>query len=125
MLATSKATKKNQTTLPKAVINALGIKPADRIFYEIEEGKVILHVKTERLVDLKGKFKHFGRKSRYPVSVEQMHEAVMDAVAEKEAGYVKRKKKLAGAKRGNRDRSRYECPGPLDHRRRPGPSSRD
>jgi len=98
MLATSKVTKKNQTTLPKAVINALGIKPADRIFYEIEEGRVILHVKTERLIDLKGKFKHFGRKPRYPVSVEQMHEAVMDAVAEKEAGYIRRKKKAGGRK---------------------------
>ena len=91
MIATSKVTKKNQTTLPKAVVNALGIKPSDRILYEIEEGKVILHVKTERLADLKGKFTHFGRKPRYPVSVEQMHEAVMDAVAENEAVYGRRK----------------------------------
>jgi bifunctional DNA-binding transcriptional regulator/antitoxin component of YhaV-PrlF toxin-antitoxin module len=89
MIAKSKVTKKNQTTLPKVVIDALGIKPADRIFYEIEEGKVILHSKTKRLVDLRDKFRHFGRKERYPVSIEQMHEAVMDAVAENEAGYGK------------------------------------
>jgi len=93
MIAKSKVTKKNQTTLPKAVIDALGIKPADRIFYEIEEGKVILHSKTKRLVDLKDEFRHFGRKQRYPVSIEQMHEAVMDALAEKEAGYGKREDK--------------------------------
>ncbi len=98
MIAQSKVTKKNQTTLPKAVIDALGIKPADRIFYEIEEGKVVLHSKTERLVDLKGRFRHFGRKQRYPVSIEQMHEAVMDAVAEKESGYSKRDEKASTRK---------------------------
>jgi hypothetical protein len=37
-------------------------------------------------------------KPRYPVSVEQMHEAVIDAVAEKEAGYVRRKNKAGGRK---------------------------
>lgn len=93
MIAKSKVTKRNQTTLPKAVIDALGIKPADRIFYEIEEGKVILHSKTKRLVDLKEEFRHFGRKQRYPVSIEQMHEAIREAVAEKEARYGKRKDK--------------------------------
>ena len=101
MLATSKVTKKNQTTIPKAVIAALGIKPADQIFYEIEGGKVTLHAKTERLIELKGKFRCFGRKPDYPVSVEQMHETVMDAVAENEAGYGKKEGK-AGARKTRR-----------------------
>jgi AbrB family looped-hinge helix DNA binding protein len=95
MIARSKVTKKHQTTLPKAVIDALGIKPADQVFYEIEEGKVILHSKTKRLVDLKDEFRNLGRRERYPVSVEQMHEAVMEAVAEDNSNYGKRDGRLS------------------------------
>jgi len=98
MIAKSKVTTKNQTTIPKSVIDALGLKPADQIFYEIEEGKVILHSKTKRLVDLKDEFRQFGRKRRYPVSIEQMHEAVMDAVADNEAGYGKMNDKTSPRK---------------------------
>jgi AbrB family looped-hinge helix DNA binding protein len=89
MIAKSKVTTKNQTTIPKSVIDALGLKPADQIFYEIEEGKVILHSKTKRLVDLKDEFRHLGRKQPYPVSIDEMHEAVMDAVAENKVKYGK------------------------------------
>jgi antitoxin PrlF len=83
MLASSKITKKNQTTLPRAVLDALGIKPADRLVYEIEDGLVILRAKTERLADLKDRFTHLGAKRPYPVSIEEMHDAVTGAVAEK------------------------------------------
>jgi antitoxin PrlF len=82
MLATSKITKKNQTTLPRAVLDALGAKPSDRLVYEIDEGLVVLRAKTERLVDLHDRFAHLGSKRRHPISVEQMHEAVAAAVAE-------------------------------------------
>jgi bifunctional DNA-binding transcriptional regulator/antitoxin component of YhaV-PrlF toxin-antitoxin module len=83
MLASSKITKKNQTTLPRAVLDALGIKPADRLVYEIEDGLVVLRAKTERLADLKDRFAHLGSKRAYPVSVEEMHDAAIGAVAEK------------------------------------------
>ncbi|MDD8027510.1 MAG: type II toxin-antitoxin system PrlF family antitoxin [Acidobacteriota bacterium] len=83
MLASSKITKKNQTTLPRTVLDALGLKPADRLVYEIETGFVILRAKTERLADLKERFAQFGSKRAYPVSIEEMHEAVIGAVAEK------------------------------------------
>jgi bifunctional DNA-binding transcriptional regulator/antitoxin component of YhaV-PrlF toxin-antitoxin module len=92
MIATSKVTKKNQTTLPRVVVEALGVKPADRIYYEIEDGRIVLRSKTERLADLRGKFKNFGRKPETPVSVEQMHEAVQEAVAEKETGFSGRRR---------------------------------
>lgn len=84
MLASSKITKKHQTTLPRAVLDALGLKPSDRLVYEIENGLVVLRAKTERLVELKNRFLHFGVKRPYPVSIEDMHEAVAASVAEKE-----------------------------------------
>jgi bifunctional DNA-binding transcriptional regulator/antitoxin component of YhaV-PrlF toxin-antitoxin module len=83
MLASSKITKKNQTTLPRAVLDALGVKSADRLVYEIEGHTVVLRAKTERLAELKDRFAHFGVKRPYPVSIEDMHEAVAASVAEK------------------------------------------
>ncbi len=45
-MITSKLNSKAQTTIPKAVRNALHLKPGDEIAYEIEEGRVIL-MRTE------------------------------------------------------------------------------
>jgi len=84
MLANSKITKKNQTTLPRAVLDALGAKPADRLVYEIEGDTVVLRAKTERLADLKDRFAQLGTKRTYPVSIEEMHEAAAASVAERE-----------------------------------------
>ena len=52
MTATSTLTRRNQTTVPKAVTNALGMKPADQFLYEIEADHVILRARTGRLADL-------------------------------------------------------------------------
>jgi len=52
MTATSKLTKKNQTTVPKAVTEALGMKPADQFLYEIQADHVILRARTGRLADM-------------------------------------------------------------------------
>jgi bifunctional DNA-binding transcriptional regulator/antitoxin component of YhaV-PrlF toxin-antitoxin module len=52
MTATSTLTRKNQTTVPKAVTEALGMKPADQFLYEIEADHVILRARTGRLADL-------------------------------------------------------------------------
>ncbi len=46
MLATSKLTRKNQTTVPRAVRQALGLQPADEIVYEIEPDRVTLRART-------------------------------------------------------------------------------
>lgn len=82
MIATSKLTRKNQTTLPKAVVRTLGIKPADQILYMIENGRVTLRVRTGRVADLAGKFVHFGKRSSKPLPVEAMSDAVAQAVAD-------------------------------------------
>ena len=43
----STLTSKNQTTIPKAVIEALNLQPSDQLVYEIEEdGRIILSAKT-------------------------------------------------------------------------------
>ncbi|MFU8894190.1 MAG: type II toxin-antitoxin system PrlF family antitoxin [Luteolibacter sp.] len=43
----STLTAKNQTTIPKAVIEALKIRPSEKLIYEIEsDGKVLLSTKT-------------------------------------------------------------------------------
>lgn len=44
----STLTSKNQTTVPKAVVEALKIKPSDQLVYEIgTDGRVVLSAKTE------------------------------------------------------------------------------
>jgi len=93
MLASSKITKRNQTTLPRSVLDALCLKPSDRLVYEIEDGRVILMAKTERLADLKGRFAGIGSKRDYPVSIEEIHDAAGRAVAEKSRASGARKGK--------------------------------
>ena len=95
MLASSRITKKNQTTLPRVVLDTLGLKPSDRLVYEIENGTVILRAKTECLAELKYRFSHYGRPRANPVSIREMHQAVEQSVAVKAFSYqsVRRKKK--------------------------------
>ena len=43
----STLTSKNQTTIPKAVIEALNLRPSDQLVYEIEaDGRIVLSAKT-------------------------------------------------------------------------------
>ena len=43
----STLTSKNQTTIPKAVIEALNLRPSDQLVYEIEaDGRILLSAKT-------------------------------------------------------------------------------
>lgn len=40
-------TSKNQTTIPKAVIEALNLEPSDQLVYEVEDdGRIVLSAKT-------------------------------------------------------------------------------
>jgi antitoxin PrlF len=85
MLATSTLTSKNQTTLPKAVVAALGVKPADKLLYEIEGGTIILRARTGRLLDLVGKFAHVGFRPKKPLTKQQLRAAIGDHLAEDDA----------------------------------------
>ena len=75
MIATSTLTNKNQTTLPKSVVAALGIKPSDQILYEVEHGRVTLRPRKGRLADL-ARIEPFGPRPTRPFTVEEINTAV-------------------------------------------------
>lgn len=81
MLATSTLTSKNQTTLPKAVVAALGVKPADKLLYEIEADRVTLRPRKGRLVDL-ARMAPLGPKPVRAFTVKEINEAIAAAAAE-------------------------------------------
>jgi bifunctional DNA-binding transcriptional regulator/antitoxin component of YhaV-PrlF toxin-antitoxin module len=85
MTATSKLTKKNQTTVPKAVTEALGMKPADQFLYEIQADYVILRARTGRLVDLARKFAHVGVHPKKHLTEEQIHDAIGEYLGKDDA----------------------------------------
>lgn len=66
-------TSKGQVTIPKAVRDALGLEPGDRIdFVDTERGVMIVPVKRD-LKSLRGMFK--GRR-KTPLTVEEMNELI-------------------------------------------------
>lgn len=73
----SSITRKGQTTLPKAVREALGVQAGDRVRYVICDGEVrILPVRS--IHRLFGALQHDGP----PVTLEQMERAVAGGAAE-------------------------------------------
>jgi antitoxin PrlF len=50
-MPTSKLTSKSQTTVPRAVRAALGLRPGDEIAYRIDDGQVILTKARRSSVD--------------------------------------------------------------------------
>lgn len=81
MTATSTLTSKNQTTLPKVVVEALGVKPSDKLVYEIEDGRIILRARTGRLADLLNEPPLVPPPKR-PFTVEEINAAISAAYAE-------------------------------------------
>ena len=79
MTAHSKITAKGQTTIPVAVRKALNLKPGDRIDYIIRDRKVELVARNRSAVELAGILYDPDRK---PVSIEEMDEAIGDAIVE-------------------------------------------
>ena len=72
----STLTRKHQTTIPKAVVEALKLKPSDQLVYEIEQdGRVILTAKTGTFASVAAELRPKSRKSR-PCSVVEMKAAV-------------------------------------------------
>ena len=74
MSITSKLTVKNQTTIPKAVVEALQIKPSSLLLYEIEpDGRVVLSAKSATFEELADTFP--AKRPRKPVSDDQIQAA--------------------------------------------------
>ena len=82
MSITSKLTAKNQTTIPKAVVEALQIKPSSLLMYEIEpDGRVVLSAKSATFEELADTYPK--KRPRNPVSDEQMKEAVRSGAVQR------------------------------------------
>ncbi|CAN7394767.1 type II toxin-antitoxin system PrlF family antitoxin [Rhizobium rhizogenes] len=72
-------TSKGQTTVPAEVREILKLKPGDKIRYVHRNGEIILKAKNKRAIDLAGKFYD---PNRAPITIEEMDEAIGDAIAE-------------------------------------------
>lgn len=73
----SRITSKGQTTLPKPVREALGVKPGDRVRYLIIGDEVRI-IPVRPLARLSGVLEHDGP----PVTLEEMERAVADGACE-------------------------------------------
>lgn len=79
--ATSTMTSKGQTTIPKPVREALGIKEGTELRWSIEEGVLKVTAKTQNLADFAGLL---GKPpSGLHLTVEDMNQAIGEAVAER------------------------------------------
>jgi antitoxin PrlF len=80
MFAESTLTAKNQTTVPKAIVEALGLKPSAKLVFELtDDGKLLVHVKQGRLADLAGMFRHCGKRRKRPATLEEMDAGIRRA----------------------------------------------
>ena len=73
-----KMTSKGQTTIPKDIRVHLKLKPGDQVTYMVDGDQVIMRAKNRSLMDLAGFLKRPGQK---PLSVEEMDEAIGEAVS--------------------------------------------
>ncbi len=77
-MATSAITSKGQTTLPKSVREALGVRPGDRVRYVILDGNEVRLIPMRSIVRLFGAFKHDGPTA----TLQDMERAVADGACE-------------------------------------------
>lgn len=79
--AASAVSSKGQTTIPKEVRDALGIKEGTPISWELENGVLTVRAKTRRLEDFIG-ILGAPPNGRH-VAVDEMDEGIADAVADR------------------------------------------
>ena len=79
--ASSSVTSKGQTTIPKSVRDALGIKDGTPLRWRLKDGVLVVTAKTKRLEDFAGLLGKppNGRHA----SIEEMSEAILDEAAER------------------------------------------
>jgi AbrB family looped-hinge helix DNA binding protein len=80
IVARTTTTSKGQTTIPKSIRDALGIADGTPLDWELADGKLTVAPRTHRLVDLAG---ILGDPLGRPVTVDEMHKAVLDEAAER------------------------------------------
>ncbi len=80
MSITSKITSKNKTTIPKAVVQALQIRPSSLLMYEIEPGgRVVLTARSATFEELAESFP--VKPPRKPESDQQIQAAAQSGAA--------------------------------------------
>jgi antitoxin PrlF len=79
----STLTSKNQTTIPKAVIEALRLRPSDQLVYEIEpDGRVLLSAKTGSFASVAASLSRKSKNAKAR-TVEEMDAAVKTAAGKR------------------------------------------
>lgn len=74
----STLTTKNQTTVPKAVVEALKLKPSDQLVYEIgTDGRVVLTAKTETFASVAAGLPKRPKRKSVP-TIEDMDRAIKE-----------------------------------------------
>jgi AbrB family looped-hinge helix DNA binding protein len=73
-------TSKGQTTIPAEVRELLKLKAGDKIRYIHRDGEIVIKAKNKRAIDLAGKYYD---PTRPPISVEEMDEAIGEAIADR------------------------------------------
>lgn len=81
VVSRSVATSKGQTTIPKSVRDALGIKDGTPLTWIVEDGKLHVFAKTINAADLAGILG--PPPSGVHLTIEEMNEAIGEAVAER------------------------------------------
>jgi antitoxin PrlF len=84
---TGKITSKGQTTVPKEVRDFLGLEEGTQMEWIVDDGKVSVKPRKLRAADLVG---ILGPSPVGPVSIEEMHEAVVEAAVARFERAVKR-----------------------------------
>jgi AbrB family looped-hinge helix DNA binding protein len=75
-MATATITSKGQVTIPKKIREKLGLKPGDKISFEVnEKGKLDVSTKTHSIMDTAGILHRPGQKAK---SIEEMNEGVAE-----------------------------------------------
>ncbi len=81
-MLTSTLTAKNQTTIPKAILKALGARPSCKLCYDIEQGgRVLLTAKSATFAELAGSFP--AKKRRKAASLDEMQAAIISGAAKR------------------------------------------
>ncbi len=80
-MMTSTLTRKNQTTIPKAVVHALGLTPSAQLVYEIEGDRVVLTAKSATFAGLAGTFPR--KRTAEPRSLEEIKASIRQGAVQR------------------------------------------
>lgn len=75
-MATATITSKGQVTIPKKIRDKLGLKPGDKVDFEVnDKGKLEVSTKTRSIMDTAGILYRPGQKAK---TIEEMNEGVAE-----------------------------------------------